>query len=150
MGSSLSSSSLLNPSAPKGGAGSREAALTALSQGVGENEWEELWHGHATSFTDTALVPHLEYRYRLQSWNALGHSDWVFVDSLSTQDAVCSPADRVKLNGWMGSWRHVDTFGEFFETTFWLLQLFFNFAFSSVQFLLAILAVLSALFRLRK
>ncbi|GMH66431.1 hypothetical protein TrLO_g10115 [Triparma laevis f. longispina] len=45
-----------------------------------DTSYKDVYKGIEVEFTDTGLLPSTTYTYRIQSWNAIGHSPWVSVN----------------------------------------------------------------------
>lgn len=65
---------------------SSAVALSPASKG--SRHWVTVYDGKETMFEDHGLLKEMTYRYRLISWNAVGHSDHVYVDC-TTLSAPC-------------------------------------------------------------
>ncbi|GMH94243.1 hypothetical protein TrST_g13682 [Triparma strigata] len=70
-----------------------------------QTSYSTVYLGIDLEFTDTNLLPSTTYGYRIQAWNAVGHSEWVNVDFVTPKEgtpgcvkAENSVADQSILN----------------------------------------------------
>lgn len=75
-----------------------------------DGEWVTVMEGPMRAFFDARLKPGRAYRYSLQAWNALGHSNWVEMDIVvGTLDCLPRGSWRRWWSGASGGWDEGDS-----------------------------------------
>mmetsp|Transcript_19271 Transcript_19271/g.25387 ORF Transcript_19271/g.25387 Transcript_19271/m.25387 type:complete len:536 (+) Transcript_19271:67-1674(+) len=95
--------------------------------------WITVMDGLYTMYTDSKLEPSIDYVYRVQAWNLMGHSDFVYVTVQTLPESYNFHATFQQLQ-------------MFFEWLSWIMQCLT----SSLHYMFTFLAIFGAYLRLQR